>query len=1451
MKHGNRKTRRRLNGLGTAHASGSRSVAIARDVIQSIIITGDHNRVFTGDYELLRDAYLKPQAVFDRLGSEFVGREWLEKKIDHFIGTHKCGYFVIVAPGGMGKTAFLASLVRRRALVHHFSELAPGEVARAVKSLAAQIIVAYRLDPYEGKDVLPASASRPDHLYDLLKQASVRRTTSEPVVLVIDALDEAGTLSGQNVLGLPRSLPEGVFIIASQRPMDVALTVEDPQLLYRFPLLPQDPDNTHDLEAYLDALAKSQGMEGAAADRFKEILSAKSGGLWIYLRFVNQEIKDKKRSAFDLDRLPAGLTEYYKSYWKGWRTSDESKWYSLYLPLLGVLAASKEPVTADQILACLSGSTKVAPLRAFLREQWGAFVAISGTPSRPTYWLNHATLMEFFEGSSSEGSRDESDEFLNEVSDAVQHAHNAITDHYLQRWNGWASGLSRLPLAAVADEDEAYALRHMSEHLLKAQRYPELHDLLALTRPEPAPAKVRTKALRGLWDRLRGVSVSTHTTRERLAWYRGRVENGSVEDFLGDVARAWQLADHLDAAPSAHAIGLQCRYALMTASPRSVSSQIPPKLLPALVQTGVWQPLQAFSFAIQTPEEQQQRALLLELVSILGASGLPEKGFAAAKRIAHGRSQGDALAKLARYIPESLWPEVLDQARLLVTIPPHRLVGLRVETDKDIVPTWRAEMRANILNGLAGHVPAALYERLIDVARDVSPELDRAFAFAAIIPHAPAGQAEAMLRESWAYAALMEHGYERSMALLKLARFLAKDDVQPTIDEALQVAAQLEKIEQRDSLLKEADLVVSRTQNGKNRDPSGSSSSQFGACQSMKTEDHLVEEKEDPALLLKQALAIKEPLRRAERLAAIAPYLPPPLLARALVSARRLPVMQYDLPPGVPRIQALLGIAPHLADLDHEKALDQIVALLRAEQSDQSFLNAITRVGVLPKLAEMGRVEDVVALVRNITLVDYRVRWWSDLYPHLSETQRIAEARAMLGMAQEIHDDNERAGATALLSAYMGDAKQAVTFANSSRSPFALFDVGCALVRMGHLHEAASAIGSLPLLSYLGEGPAQAEGWAAVAPHVPRSLLRSPIVALAKKLTDAAAVRTLAVLMGYVAEAERPKLLARALSALATFKEESAAIESLVALAPWLSEDVNVETLRRVGPIDSEKKTEWLTSLTPHLSEKVVRQALATAKQSPNPDPLLRFETLRIFSGRLPSLERKPTLEDALEAAWEIPDRSKRDDHLIMTTVQLIQLTSLDDLAECLRETSLRIREQGDVIRVLASRFSQACFGRVLESTQSWPSEHEWSQALMQMSAALAREGHPNEALVLARAITSRYSVLRVKALMTAVPLLPELQREPLIREGFKEIKYQDSKERRESLRVLVPFLEALPRDQVYSIWRDTLHESPDQTRPSVLTEIAIFAPAIARLGGKEAIWETLKEIHAVAKWFP
>jgi hypothetical protein len=286
---------------------------IGGDVVRSIIVQGDRNRVFAGDYERLRDAYISPWSVFQRLKLErFVGRKWLIQRVDAFLRENDRGFFILEAAAGLGKTAFLAHLVRMRGYIHLFAEQARGQdgIAPGLRSLAAQVIRAWSLKPYFADDVLPRAAVRPDFLESLLVEAARQRDLrrpGEPIVLVVDGLDEAGTLPGHNVLGLPRVLPRGVYLFVSHRPVPVSLTVEKPRR--RYALQAEADPNLKDMRRYLKRAVSWPGItqalreSGDDTERFITLLLEKCRGVWIYLHYILEEIERGERRPLDLNRL--------------------------------------------------------------------------------------------------------------------------------------------------------------------------------------------------------------------------------------------------------------------------------------------------------------------------------------------------------------------------------------------------------------------------------------------------------------------------------------------------------------------------------------------------------------------------------------------------------------------------------------------------------------------------------------------------------------------------------------------------------------------------------------------------------------------------------------------------------------------------------------------------------------------------------------------------------------------------------------------------------------------------------------------------------------------------------------------------------------------------------------------------------------------------------------------
>jgi hypothetical protein len=163
----------------------------------SIYINGDGNIIgdgnivvlikqyFAGEYVRLRDAYIDPSQIFDRVDLDhFVGREWLLAEVDGFLRDHDRGYFILEAEAGLGKTTFLAWLVKTRGYIQHFCELTPGleGVGAGLKSLAAQLVLTCHLNAWEADGVLPGTANRPDYFHGLLRRAADQRNPGEKII---------------------------------------------------------------------------------------------------------------------------------------------------------------------------------------------------------------------------------------------------------------------------------------------------------------------------------------------------------------------------------------------------------------------------------------------------------------------------------------------------------------------------------------------------------------------------------------------------------------------------------------------------------------------------------------------------------------------------------------------------------------------------------------------------------------------------------------------------------------------------------------------------------------------------------------------------------------------------------------------------------------------------------------------------------------------------------------------------------------------------------------------------------------------------------------------------------------------------------------------------------------------------------------------------------------------
>jgi len=303
-----------------------------------------------------------------RLTQQFVGRAWLFDQINEWLAHGDSPVFLITGDPGIGKSALLASLVDRQPNVraYHFcvANLADSlDPVRFVRSIAAQL--ATQLDSYRAalEAIDPASEHDPDPgtlMRRLIADPLRAEAVSEPVVIVIDALDESLGYPGRNIAKLVAErlpdLPPSVRLIVSSR--------ENPEVLDIFS--GHDPcsingaheNNLRDAASFLESrlsepvLAELLKSQSVRADELAEIILSKSRGNFLYLRHTLDALRAKQIDPRRPDAFPEGLVGVYYAFFQ--RVFPDPSSYVKVRHLLDVIVASREPLTAREIGACLN-----------------------------------------------------------------------------------------------------------------------------------------------------------------------------------------------------------------------------------------------------------------------------------------------------------------------------------------------------------------------------------------------------------------------------------------------------------------------------------------------------------------------------------------------------------------------------------------------------------------------------------------------------------------------------------------------------------------------------------------------------------------------------------------------------------------------------------------------------------------------------------------------------------------------------------------------------------------------------------------------------------------------------------------------------------------------------------------------------------------------------------------
>ena len=565
---------------------------------------------FADEARVLREV-LRP-ASFDSTFAQhvegFVGREWAFEEFERWLEQPDSRVFWLKAGPGFGKTAFAVNLADRRrdAVVGSWfcrqqsSELR--DPVRALRTIAFQLALRWpdyrtrllpRLNVFAGSAEAQRQGAREDigkkNLTDLF-----RLLLAEPLagliprkdkhVILIDALDEASDAQGSNPLTRLlveqlELLPPWIGFLVTSRP-DAAV-VNLLQGYKPFELNGGDPRNVADLEAYCAASAVLQKQLAVLGEDEKQQLLqrliAKSEGMVLYLKLIEEGLREGSLTLADSDALEAGLKGLFSRYLQGFEARFGADYESGIQPLLRLVVGAPGALPLELARQVL-GWDREAINKA--RARIGSYLvdALDGVT------LFHKSLAEWLTDSSSgrfvldgEAGGEQLAEFLwkafQETEDKTELAWPMQTRRWLPEW------LPSMPAWRDINALELYGdylkmvWRWEDAEAVSRRRLALCERLLGQAHPETADSLTSLAKLR----RLKGDSADAEALHRRALEIREKVlgaEHRDTADSLSNLATLLGKKGDSADAEALHRRALEIREKVLGAEHRDTADSL-------------------------------------------------------------------------------------------------------------------------------------------------------------------------------------------------------------------------------------------------------------------------------------------------------------------------------------------------------------------------------------------------------------------------------------------------------------------------------------------------------------------------------------------------------------------------------------------------------------------------------------------------------------------------------------------------------------------------------------------------------------------------------------------------------------------------------------------------------------------------------------------------------------
>ena len=301
-------------------------------------------------------------------------RKWFFVGFKNWLDDENSRVMILTAGPGVGKSVLSAKICElyegsSQLAACHFCDFRTSDYRdpyRILQSLASQMcesIDGFREKLTEVYSREHSQESIPDAFRVFLNDPLHALDRSEPMLIVVDALDESKTANKSEILELISEefsrLPKWIKIFITSRPeLQVRKTLD---ALNPLEILPDDDNQRSDLRRFLrfSNISKHYTLDS---------LLEKCNGSFLYAYYLVNEVK-KLGVEQDVDKyVPQGISRFYEKQFK--RLKTELQRYErnaevsiIFESFVNVVAASKAPLPFTILLTCMNLSDKKFEIR--------------------------------------------------------------------------------------------------------------------------------------------------------------------------------------------------------------------------------------------------------------------------------------------------------------------------------------------------------------------------------------------------------------------------------------------------------------------------------------------------------------------------------------------------------------------------------------------------------------------------------------------------------------------------------------------------------------------------------------------------------------------------------------------------------------------------------------------------------------------------------------------------------------------------------------------------------------------------------------------------------------------------------------------------------------------------------------------------------------------------------